>query len=259
MSSTAEVCEQLVSGLGPLFQCAPHGDYIRIRTPFLYPDGDIIDVFCRREGNVWLISDLGETLRWLRMQTTSKYRSKKQEILMQEACLTHGVELQRGALLARCREGESFADSVLRVAQAALRVSDLWFNSRTRATALFQDEVEDFLRESGFSYQRDYQAVGRSGRSWQVDFYVRATNRSSLVESLSTGNRAMAQRLVEHVVALWHDLSYLGVGPEALQFVSLFDDTEDIWAEEHFRQLESLSRVARWSNSEEFLQILQAA
>ena len=34
------------------------------------------------------------------------------------------------------------------------------------------------------------------------------------------------------------------VGPEALTFVSLFDDTVDVWADEDFRLLDPLSRGA---------------
>ena len=40
--------------------------YTRIRTPFTYPDGDVIDLFYQihDDGNVTL-SDRGETMRWL--------------------------------------------------------------------------------------------------------------------------------------------------------------------------------------------------
>ena len=38
-------CEILRSKMGDLFECSQHDRLIRIRTPFLYPDGDIIDLF----------------------------------------------------------------------------------------------------------------------------------------------------------------------------------------------------------------------
>lgn len=39
--------------------------YTRIRTPFTYPDGDVIDLFYQihDDGQV-TVSDLGETMRW---------------------------------------------------------------------------------------------------------------------------------------------------------------------------------------------------
>ena len=48
-----------------------------------------------------------------------------------------------------------------------------------------------------------------SGRDWTVDFHVRTARRSSLGQVLSTGSRAAAHRVSEHVLAAWHDLKAL--------------------------------------------------
>jgi len=39
---------------------------------------------------------------------------------------------------------------------------------------------------------------------------------------LSTGKPAAAKNVTEHVLASWYDLNNLSIGPEGLQFVSLF-------------------------------------
>ena len=41
-------CDALQSSLGQLYTCTEMDRYIRIRTPFLYPDGDVIDVYQSR-------------------------------------------------------------------------------------------------------------------------------------------------------------------------------------------------------------------
>jgi hypothetical protein len=61
--STGDLCVDLERGLGELFTCAPQGEFQRIRTPYLYPDGDNIDLFLKADGNVVTVSDLGETMR----------------------------------------------------------------------------------------------------------------------------------------------------------------------------------------------------
>ncbi len=253
------VCEALKTELGELFTCTEQGAYRRIRTPYLYPDGDNIDLFCKHEGDTVTVTDLSETNRWLRMQSLSPRRSPKQQQLIEDACLTHGVEFYRGMLQARCRPGDSLAMVVTRVAQAALRVSDLWFTFRTRAAASITDDVTDYLTERQLSFNRGEKLAGRSGRSWNVDFHVRAPARSSLVYVLSTGNRSAARSVSEHVVAAWYDLNHLAVGPEALRFVSLFDDTADVWTDEDFRLVEGLSTVTRWSRPDEFMRVLAEA
>ena len=39
------VYQDLQREIGALFMCSEHGEYQRIRTPYLYPDGDNIDLF----------------------------------------------------------------------------------------------------------------------------------------------------------------------------------------------------------------------
>lgn len=123
------LCTELRKGIGPKFTCAEHGDYLRISTPFLFPDGDCIDLFCKVDGDVITVSDLADTTGWLRMQSEATRRSPKQNRLIEDTCMTHSVEFCRGMLQARCRSPEELADVVIRVAQAALRVSDLVFLS----------------------------------------------------------------------------------------------------------------------------------
>ncbi len=128
-------CEQITEKIGELFTCSDLNGYIRIRTPFLYPDGDVIDLF-------------------------------------------------------------------------------------------------------------------------YPDFHTRLPQRSALVIVLSTGSRTEARRLAAFTSATWHDLNYLTSGPEALKFISLFDDTLDVWTEEDYRLVEDISEVANWSRPDEFLEEL---
>ena len=253
-------CDELARTLSRLFVCSPHGEYQRMRTPFLYPDGEYIDLYCRNESDGTItVSDLGETTRWLRMQTLSPRRSKRQQTLLSDIKLTHGVEFYKGMLLARCRAGDDLACVVTRLAQAVLRTSDIWFTFRTRSVESVADEVQSFFKERCISFERAEKLVGRSGKLWTVDFHTRTPTRSCLVDVLGTGSRSAARGVVEHVVTTWYDLNHLKVGPEALTFVSLFDDTVDVWSPEDFRLVEDLSIVARWSDPQTFEGLLSAA
>ena len=120
----SNICEEIQRQIGGLFTCTEFGDYHRIRTPYLYPDGDHIDIFCKSKGDTITVTDLAETTGWLRMQSVSLRRSPKQNRLIAEILVTHGVEFYRGMLLARCRSTEQLVAVVTRVAQAALRVSE---------------------------------------------------------------------------------------------------------------------------------------
>ena len=248
------------SEIGSLFACEEYGEYYRIRTPYLYPDGDGIELFCKSDGDALTITDLAETTGWLRMQSVSERRSPKQTRFILDASETLEVEFRRGMLQARCGSGDSLADVVTRVAQAALRVSDLWFTLRNRGGAeSTTNDVEEYLIHRNFEYERSKKMVGRSALSWNIDFHVRAPERGSLVYVLATGNRSAARRITERAVAVWHDLSHRSQGREGLQFVSLFDDNADVWDDADFRLVDNLSTVALWSKPDEFADILAKA
>lgn len=251
-------CRQIQENIGELFTCSELNGYIRIRTPYLYPDGDVIDLFLSEKNGTYTLTDLGETLGWLKTQSLAPKRSPKQRQMIADVCLNHGVELFRGMLAVRLSSANDLAASLTRLSQAALRVADLWFTFRTRAVESITDEVADLLAERDIAFDRGEKLLGRSGRSWTVDFHTRHVHKSSLVYVLSTGSRAAARGVTEHVLAAWYDLNHLKIGPAGLNFISLFDDTLDIWSQEDFKLVSDLSDVSFWSKPDAFLENLAA-
>ena len=257
--SLPELCQKLHAQIGALFTCEIREERLRVRTPYLYPDGDAIDLYFREQEGLISISDLGETTRWLHMQSTSLRRSPKQKALIEDICQTHGVEFYKGVLVARCRQESDLAATSLRVAQAALRVSDLWFTFRNRLVQSLADDVADLFTERQIPFERGEKLVGRSGKVWMPDFHVRTLRRSSIVCVLDTGNKSMARNLVSQVYTTYADLNHLAAGQEALKFVSLFDDTTDVWEDADFKLVEQVSEIARWSAPDAFVAFLEAA
>jgi len=109
----------IASGLGELYSCSVQNKYTRIRTPFLYPDGDVIDLFWWADGEGGMISDLGETVRWLHLEHHLLQRN------LADICLTHGIEENNGQLQLHIQPGDSLAMAVTRLVQAVIRVADL--------------------------------------------------------------------------------------------------------------------------------------
>jgi hypothetical protein len=256
---TTNLQNEVQAGLGSLFSVADHRDLIRIRTPFWYPDGGVVDVFIKEHDGKFSLTDLGEALGWLRTQSLSSRRSPKQQKLVQDICLTQGVELFKGQLMLRCDNRTQLARYVVRLGQAVVRVADLWFTTRTRSIESMTDEVADLLQERLVAFERAIKLTGRSGRDWTVDFQTRTPVRSALVFVLVTGSRSTARRITEHVVAGWHDLNLLKTGQQPMHFISLFDDTNDVWTDEDFRLVESVSDICRWSMPDEFSRQLGTA
>ena len=255
-----KLCDSIRTTLPPLFECssAPH-EGMRVRTPLMYPDGGMVDVFVVEKDGHYHVTDFGETLGWLRMQSLSKKRSPKQNRMVHDTCQTLGVELYRGQLILRSETVNILGESILRLAQAAVRVSDLWFTLRTRAVETVMDEVNEWLLEKEIPFDRGVKLNGRSGRNWTIDYQTHTDYRTSLIFLLSTGSSGAARRISEHVLAGCVDLNYLKTSQPHLGVISLFDDTEDVWREEDFRLVEQHSEIALWSRPDELERILMAA
>ncbi len=264
MSST-DLCAVIRDGLPSLYECTPAPrEGVRVRTPMMYPDGGIVDVFVLERGGSYTLTDFGEALAWLRMQTSSPRRTPKQLRLIEDVCQTLGVKLIRGQLVLRSHAADELSETVTRLAQAVVRVSDIWFTMRTKVSAV--DEVREWLVERHIEFKADVRYKGSSGREWTIDFQTYSAPRTSLVFLLSARDRAMANRITNNVFVGCADLNDIRVYYNDITtyylpptFVSLFDDTSDVWQDEDFRLLSRYSEVAYWSRPERLEEILRAA
>ena len=256
--NASDLCSQISATLPPLFECslAPY-EGVRVQTPLMYPDGGIVDVFILERQDEYVLTDFGEALGWLRLQSASDNLSAKQRLLVDDVRRTLGIQLARGQLTLRINKNAALAEAVLRLAQAVVRVSDLWFTFRNQTLQTTSDEVEEWLRERNIQFERSAQRRGRSQRNWRVDFETRWDNRTSMVFLLSTGSRSAVSRITEHVTTACVDLSHLKESQNNTFFVSLFDDSRDVWQQQDFNLVEQVSTIALWSQPDEFEHILR--
>ena len=257
--NSSDLCSILAPSLPPLFVCSEGGhEGVRVRTPMLYPDGGVVDVFVLERGNGYAVTDFGDALGWLWLQSISRRRSARQELLVQDVCQTLRIDLFNDQLVVREVTPNTLGEAVLRVAQAAVRVSDLWFTLRSQTFQNTGDEVAEWLREKRIPYQRGVSKPGRSTREWTVNFETQTDHLTALIFLLSTGSRGAVHRITEHVVAGCMDLNHLKETQSNLELVSLFDDTVDVWRPEDFNLVEVYSQTARWSAPDDLYALLTA-
>ncbi len=248
----------LQQAVPPLFVCSPGPqEGVRVRTPMLYPDGGVVDVFVLERNDRYIVTDFGDALDWLGLQSVSQRRSIKQEALIDDVCQTLRIERFSDQLMLREVTSGALGESVIRVAQAAVRVSDLWFTLRSRALQTVADEVDEWLSDREIHFERDVSKQGRSSQDWTINFQTRTANRTCFVFLLATGTRGTVRRLTEHVLAGCVDLIHHKKTRPDLEFVSLFDDIEDIWQPPDFSMVEPVSEIALWSRPDEFERVLR--
>lgn len=253
-----ELCTSLRESTPALFECYPAPiEGVKIQTPFALPDGDLVDVFVVERGNGYVVTDFGDALGWLRNQSIRGKLTPRQRHLLQDICMTLGIEFERGQLILRVAGLNEIADAVQRIGQSVVRVTDLWFTFRTQRWESTNDEVDYWLRNREITYERRASVAGKSGRKWTVDFKTTVPTHTSLVFLLTTGSRTAVHRLTDKVFTGCSDLAPTLSNGSAGKLVSLFDDTIDVWSDDDFALLENVSVIARWSSPEEFEEILK--
>ncbi len=58
---------------------------------------------------------------------------------------------------------------------------------------------------------------------------------------------------MNNIVTAWVDFSHFKVS-QGIRFISLFDDTYDVWSGEDLALVSELSETVLWSNSDDLLQ-----
>lgn len=97
-----KLCATIGQTLPPRFECSPAPqEGVRVRTPQMYPDGGIVDVFVLKRGNGYIVTDFGDALGWLRMQSVNAQPSPQQNLMLKDICYTLGIELHSGQLVLR--------------------------------------------------------------------------------------------------------------------------------------------------------------
>ena len=124
--NSAKLCATISKMLPPRFKCSPAPQKgVRVRTPLMYPNGGIVDVFVLERNNAYIVTDFGDALDWLRMQSVNVQPSPQQNLMIKEICQTLGIDLHSGQLVLGSGVDDTLEETVLRVAQAVVRVSDV--------------------------------------------------------------------------------------------------------------------------------------
>lgn len=249
--SAQDLCASLRADLSSLFDCQPRsrGD-VRVRTPFVLPDRDLVDIYVIEEDQRFVVTDFGLAMSWLRMHTATGKLTPSTRLLIDDLLQTLTVTLSRGQLEIRDIDQAGLPLAVHCLGQAVVRVADLLHTIRPRKTQSVADEVDDWLRQREFQVRRRTTHRGLNAH-WTVDFEVRAGQRTSLAFVLSSGSKAGAREIRHRVYTGFSDIRSNPEGPSEDTLISVIDDTSDVWSNEDLGLLSQVSRLALWSSPDD--------
>ena len=247
---TALTCEALsaaVSGFSLIRSCdIILSGALRISTPFYYPDTSNIDVFVERKKSLLdevLVSDFGQTADLLLNIKLSPWGTKKRRQLVQEICSALNVEMDGGRIQVTLQEEEigQLPDAIFRVAQASLRVSDLYMTKRLYMPSAYKEDVEEFLCDRELNFETGITLPGIFSHQLTFDFLVKGHARDSLLQTLSTGNSQVSHHMALEAFAKWHDLEPSLRNQYTL--VTIYDSSSDVFREDDVTRFREYSNV----------------
>jgi len=219
------------------FACVQVNGKLKLITPYLYPDNDLVEVYVEELPNGRVrVSDLGEATRHLHTQGFEVFASPKRKFIAETAASRVNASFQNGEIV---KEGsrDELGALIFDVVAAARGISGLIYTSRAYEPAPFVDEVAEFLRQEGFQFQRKVPIKGDSGREYRIPFLVSGVYLNPITAEYQ---RALKPR-VDAVVRMWVDINR-----KARKF-SLLNDIDFAWPEPDVQILSRLSQVYRWS------------
>src|ERR1700752_2106914 len=120
-----ELVEKYIGTLKEGFKCIANENRLRVVTPYVYPDNDLIEVFIEDLPNGRVrVTDLGETFRHLHSQGFDIAASPKRKFLAETIASRVEVELNRGRLSKTGPAGR-VGDMMLDLLVASKGIADL--------------------------------------------------------------------------------------------------------------------------------------
>ena len=143
----ANLHEFLQVALGESFECSlTHLGAVQVRTPFVYPDGDLVDIFVESQDSCFLVTDYGETWGQIQMQSFSNELTWDQQRKGEKVCQRWGVGLDRRHLVAQVADRNQIRDAVHILGKAATELSATWLELAPMTRVPAVDRSDDDKR-----------------------------------------------------------------------------------------------------------------
>ncbi len=235
---------------------------LRLSTPFLYPNGESIDVFLSDAHLLYpafQLSDYGKTIHYLRTAQVEADSTACKKEIFEDIVARTGVHFASGDLFVELREEDlrELSKHILQLASVCTRVSDFAAHQRLRSSNPFRDDIEDFLEAESLSYVPGAFVAGRHGRV-RVDFQALSPARTTNILTLGSLNEASAHASANEIFRKWHDLRDLN-SANGVQQLTIYNSQSQAIKLEDLEGLQEYSNVISFLQEQELLGSLLAA
>lgn len=176
--------------------CRQIGDSVEITTPYLDRHNDCLQIFAKREGNGYVLTDDGHIVEDLEMSGCS-IDSPRRQILFKTTLSGFGVKAKGKMLEIRASEND-FALRKHNLVQAMLAINDLFYLASPTVASLFNEDVTIWLDSARIRYTPGVKFTGKSGYDHRFDFVIPKSEikPERVLRAINRPNRDTAQSMI---------------------------------------------------------------
>jgi hypothetical protein len=166
-----------------------NGDWIEITTPYLDRHNDCIQIYARKQGDGFLLTDDGEILDDLTLSGCSLDSPKRQKLLS-ITLAGFGVKNEDGHLEVTATK-ENFPQRKHSLVQSMLAVNNLFCLSYSHVVSLFHEDVTNWFDLNDIRYSPNVSFPGKGGYIHNYDFLIPRSKSypERLIRAISRPNR----------------------------------------------------------------------
>ena len=148
------------------------GDWVEITTPYLDRHNDCLQIYAKRDGGEFVLTDDGYTVADLE-QSGCTIDGPRRQALFNTTLNGFGVRIDEATKALEVRATtEDFAVQKHNLVQAMLAVDDLFYLASSTVASLFYEDVVAWLDICDVRYTPNVKFAGKSGYDHRFDFVV---------------------------------------------------------------------------------------
>ncbi|WNY25949.1 DUF1828 domain-containing protein [Methanolapillus millepedarum] len=227
--------------------------WVEVTTPFLDSHNDYLQIYVKKEGDKYKITDDGYIIDDLKSMGVS-LETKNRKKLMEATLNGFGVQ-NIGREITVVATNENFPQKKHDIIQAMISVNDLFYTSTQNITNLFIEEIVMWLDQSDVRYVPNIHFTGKSKYSYRFDFAIPKSKKYP--ERILKAVNNPSKDLIKSLLFEWEDTKE--TRPTGSKLYPILNDMDIKIPAPTLEALESYEiEPIIWSKKGEYIEMLTA-
>ncbi len=175
--------------------------WCEINTPFYGMFNDLIDIYIKKTGERFFLSDDGDTLERLSLSGVNLSKGTKRRLWCESILNNHGIVLSGTELTATATKNE-LPIKKHHLISAIIELSEMETVSRSNVESFFVEDVRTLLDELDTIYTPTFIMKGSTGIDFTFDFQLAGRGEEKVIKSFNTLNKSN----VPNFLFAWEDI-----------------------------------------------------